>query len=64
MLFDVYGATAPFQWLGWALVFVGLILANEIARRSKVGGLIMFGVLPLAMTIYCVAIGIGVAQGA
>ena len=46
MLFDVYGATAPFQWLGWALVFVGLILANEIARRSKVGGLIMFGVLP------------------
>ncbi len=64
MLFDVYGTNAPFQWLGWVLVFVGLILANEFARRSKVGGLIMFGALPIAMTVYCVAIGIGVAQGA
>ena len=57
MLFDVYGTNAPFQWLGWVLVFVGLILANEFARRSKVGGLIMFGALPIAMTVYCVAIG-------
>ncbi|WP_333644534.1 DUF5692 family protein, partial [Parolsenella catena] len=64
MLFDVYGTNAPFQWLGWVLVFVGLILANEFARRSKVGGLIMFGALPIAMTVYCVAIGIGVSQGA
>ena len=64
MLFDVYGTNAPFQWLGWVLVFVGLILANEFARRSKVGGLIMFGALPIAMTVYCVAIGIGVTQGA
>ena len=29
MLFDVYGTNAPFQWLCWGLVFVGLILAHE-----------------------------------
>ncbi len=63
MLFEVYGEHAIWQWLGWAIVFVGLILANEFARRSKVGGLIMFGALPAAMTVYCIAIGVGVAQG-
>lgn len=51
MLFDVYGTNAPFQWLGWVLVFVGLILANEFARRSKVGGLIMFGALPMGVNL-------------
>ena len=63
MLFQVYGDTAAFQWLGWLMVFVGLILANEFARRSKVGGIICFVVLPALMTAYCVAIGIGVANG-
>ena len=45
------------------MALVGLIVLNEFARRSKVGGLIMFGVLPVAMTIYCIAIAVGVAQG-
>ncbi len=63
MLFQVYGDTAAFQWLGWLMVFVGLILANEFARRSKAGGIICFVVLPSLMTAYCVAIGIGVANG-
>lgn len=62
MLFD-HSANLPFQLLGWVMVFVGLIVLNEFARRSKVGGLIMFGVLPVAMTIYCIAIAVGVAQG-
>ena len=35
MLFQIYGETAGFQLLGWLLVFVGLIVANEIARRTK-----------------------------
>ena len=34
MLFQIYGETAGFQLLGWLLVFVGLIVANEIARRT------------------------------
>ena len=60
MLFD---ASTPIQWAGWAMVFVGLIVTNEIARRSKAGGLFMFVLLPILMTIYCVWIGIGVSNG-
>ena len=33
MLFQIYGETAGFQLLGWLMVFVGLILAKEFARR-------------------------------
>ena len=39
MLFQVYGEHAMFQWLGWVAVFACLILANEVARRSKAGGI-------------------------
>ena len=37
MLFQVYGENAMYQWLGWTMVFVSLIAANEVARRSKTG---------------------------
>ena len=46
MLFQIYGETAGFQLLGWLLVFVGLIVANEIARRTKWGGIACFLILP------------------
>ena len=39
MLFQIYGDTAVYQLLGWLMVFVGLILANEFARRTKWGAL-------------------------
>ena len=64
MLFDVYGANAPYQWVGWALVFVGLIVANEFARRSKLGGILCFLALPAGLTAYFVAIYAGAASGA
>ena len=64
MLFDVYGANAPYQWVGWLLVFVGLIVANEFARRSKLGGILCFLVLPAGLTAYFVAIYAGAASGA
>ena len=35
MLFQIYGETAGFQLLGWLMVFVGLIVANEIARYTR-----------------------------
>ena len=63
MLFDVWGSNALTHWLGWAMVFVGLIVLNEVGRRTKVGAAIIFGVAPLAMTIYCAAIAFGVANG-
>ena len=63
MLFDHTIGTTGFQILGWVMVFVGLILANEFARRSKAGGIIMFAVVPAIVTAYCLALIIGVAQG-
>lgn len=64
MLFQIYGETAGFQLLGWLMVFVGLILANEFARRTKRGGIACFLVLPAGLTIYFVSIYVGAAMGA
>ena len=56
MLFQIYGERAGYQLLGWLLVFVGLILINEFARRSKAGGVICFLALPTALTVYFISI--------
>ena len=64
MLFQIYGERAGFQLLGWLLVFVGLILANEFARRSKVGGILCFLALPAGLTVYFISIYVGAAMGA
>ncbi|AJC11770.1 membrane protein [Berryella intestinalis] len=63
MLFEVYGDHALYQWLGWAMVFCGLILLNEVARRSKAGGIFMFVALPIAMTVYCVVVTAAAGAG-
>ena len=49
MLFDVWGSDALIHWAGWAMVFIGLIVLNEVGRRTKLGAAIIFGVAPLAM---------------
>ena len=64
MLFQIYSETAGFQLLGWLMVFVGLILANEFARRTKFGGIACFLVLPTALTVYFISIYVGAAMGA
>ena len=64
MLFQIYGETAGFQLLGWLMVFVGLIVANEIARRTKWGGIACFLVLPAILTVYFISIYVGAAMGA
>ena len=46
MFFQIYGETAGWQLLGWLMVFVGLVVMNEVARRSKAGGIACFLVLP------------------
>ena len=51
MLFQIYGDKAGYQLLGWLLVFLGLILTNEIARRTKKGGIFFFLALPGALTV-------------
>ena len=64
MLFQIYGETAAFQLLGWLMVFVGLILANEFARRTKWGGIACCLVLPAVLTVYFISIYVGAAMGA
>ena len=61
MLFQIYGDTALWQLLGWALVFTGLVLANEI--RSKAGGIFFFLVLPAALSVYFIVINVAAAKG-
>ncbi len=63
MLFQIYGETAGYQLLGWLLVFVSLILINEFARRSKLGGILCFLVLPAGLTIYFISIYVCAAMG-
>ena len=63
MLFQVYGENAMFQWLGWIMVFVGLIAANEVARRSKTGGIVCFLGIPAVLTVYFISIYVCAAAG-
>ena len=63
MFFQLYGENAMYQLLGWVLVFAGLIAANEIARRSKKGGLFFFVVLPAVLTVYFIVIAACAAMG-
>lgn len=63
MLFQVYGEGAGWQLLGWLLVFTTLVLANEVARRSKKGGVFCFLILPAALTIYFIVIHICAGMG-
>lgn len=51
MFFQIYGETAGWQLLGWLLVFAGLVVMNEIARRSKAGGIACFLILPAALSV-------------
>ncbi|MCD8116447.1 MAG: DUF5692 family protein [Oscillospiraceae bacterium] len=64
MLFQVYGENSIYQILGWVMVFLALILTNEIQRRSRIGGFAFFIALPIALTVYFAAIYISAAAGA
>lgn len=63
MLFQLYGSTAMTQLLGWVLVFVGLVILNEIGRRTKIGGIVLFVIIPAILTIYFIAIQAGLFGG-
>ena len=64
MIFQIYGETAAWQLIGWLLVFTGLVLMNELARRTKIGGIACFVVLPAILSVYFIAIYVGVSRGA
>ena len=64
MLFQVYGDDSIYKFIGWILVFAGLVIANEIARRTKAGGILMFVIIPAILTVYFIAIYASAAAGA
>ena len=64
MLFQIYGAFSAYKLLGWLMVFLGLIILNEIGRRTKFGGIFIFVIVPLALTVYFIAIYAAAAKGA
>ena len=64
MVFQIYDGRTLWQILGWVMVFAGLIIMNEIARRTKAGGAVCFFAIPAALTVYFISIYVGAAQGA
>lgn len=64
MLFHVYGSNAVYQWAAMLGVLLALILLNEFSRRTKIGGLFMFGILPAALTVYFVVVAVAAGGGA
>lgn len=64
MMFEIYGDLAGWQLLGWLLVFVGLVVANEVARRSKIGGVATFIALPAILTVYFIVVNVAAKTGA
>ena len=64
MLFQIYGDQAIYQLIGWCLVFVGLIVMNEIGRRTKLGGILVFFVIPIALTVYFIVVAAAANAGA
>ena len=46
------------------MVFVGLIVLNELSRRTKKGGIFFFLIVPAALTVYFISIYVGAAMGA
>ena len=64
MMFQIYDGMMVWHILGWVMVFAGLVVMNEIARRSKAGGSICFFVIPAGLTVYFISIYVGAAKGA
>lgn len=63
MLFHVLGADAIYQWIAMFGVLLGLILLNEFSRRTKMGGMIMFFIVPTLLTLYFIVIGVCAHMG-
>lgn len=64
MLFQIYGAFSAYKLLGWLMAFLGLVILNEIGRRTKAGGIFLFVVVPIALAVYFIAIWAAAAKGA
>ena len=61
MLFQI---NSLWQIVAWVLVFAGLIIMNEIGRKTRTGGIVLFVVVPLILTVYFVGMHFGAFGGA
>lgn len=59
----MFHITNSMQLVMGLVILVSLIVINELARGSKLGGLLIFGLLPAGLTVYFVAIMIGAKMG-
>ena len=59
----IFQITNLWQILGWCLVFAGLIILNELGRKTKAGGLIIFVIIPLILTVYYILAHMGMFGG-
>ena len=59
----VFQITNLWQIVGWCLVFAGLIIMTEIGRRTKLGGMILFVIIPIILTVYFIAAHVGAYGG-
>ena len=49
--------------VGWLCVFAGLVIMNEIGRRTKFGGILIFVIIPVILTVYFIAAHCGAFGG-
>lgn len=64
MLFQVYGENAIYQWAGLFLVFAILMVLNWWSIKSRKGAITMIIIVPIIVTVYCLAVAMGAAAGA
>ena len=55
----IFQITNLWQILGWCLVFAGLIILNELGRKTKTGGMIIFVIIPVILTVYFILAHLG-----
>ena len=48
----LFEAQPWYTWMMLLAVFAALIILNEISRRSKIGGIVLFVVLPIVLTFF------------
>lgn len=48
----LYEATSVTGWAIWAFVLLALMAFNELGRSTKIGGILLFLVIPVALTIF------------
>lgn len=63
VFFNLYGDGAAFSLLGFAAMFIGAVFLNEVTRRTKIWGIIVFIAIPCVLLIYFAAVNVMASMG-